>query len=353
MGIGGGFFMTYYSRETGTAEALIAREQAPSYAHQDMFEDDPDAAAKGPFSMAIPGEIRGYVAAKERYGNSAITWDRLVAPTVTMCREGVEVAFSLASALRSSKTQIVNDPGLSEVFLNPATGDVWQEGDHYTCPKLADTLERLAQNPDDFYTGETARMMTEDLRTVGGNLTLNDMASYTCVYPTYSSYGYITYLSCSPFWVDPVSAAIGSSGYTVHSVPPPSSGGLLIYMLNVLGHYNLSVDSADEPVTYHRIVEALKWAYAERTHMGDPRDPEITDYINSVRIRSNITLQYILNILFQCSVGHQSDVGRLRRRYIQQDQGRLHRERLRLLRSGFLCSRRPRHHAHVHHCTQW
>ena len=48
-------------------------------------------------------------------------------------------------------------------------------------------------------------------------------------------------------------------------------------------YYNFVPDDECDPLTYHRLVEALKWAYAERTHMGDPYDPDISDYIESVR----------------------------------------------------------------------
>jgi gamma-glutamyltranspeptidase len=36
--------------------------------------------------VAVPGEVAGYWEAKEKYGNKAISWARLVAPSVKMCR---------------------------------------------------------------------------------------------------------------------------------------------------------------------------------------------------------------------------------------------------------------------------
>ena len=39
-----------------------------------------------------------------------------------------------------------------------------------------------------------------------------------------------------------------------------------------------------------RIIEAMKWAYAQRTKLGDPSDPEITDIVNQV---------FIFKIIFQ------------------------------------------------------
>jgi hypothetical protein len=33
---------------------------------------------------------------------------------------------------------------------------------------------------------------------------------------------------------------------------------------------------------YSRVAESFKWAYALRTELGDPSDPDITDLINEV-----------------------------------------------------------------------
>jgi hypothetical protein len=34
----------------------------------------------------------------------------------------------------------------------------------------------------------------------------------------------------------------------------------------------------------YRVTEAFKWAYALRTELGDPYDPQITDVINEVSV---------------------------------------------------------------------
>ncbi len=74
-----------------------------------------------------------------------------------MARNGVEVGFSLANALDSQSNNIKSDPGLSSVFLDPATGEVWKEGQFYTNEMLAQTFERIAANgEDEMRTGETA-----------------------------------------------------------------------------------------------------------------------------------------------------------------------------------------------------
>ena len=75
--------------------------------------------------MAVPGEIKGYVAAKERYGNPDISWQRLVQPSVEMCRNGVEVSESLAGSLQEHSLSILNDPGLRWCIENLLMSTTW------------------------------------------------------------------------------------------------------------------------------------------------------------------------------------------------------------------------------------
>jgi gamma-glutamyltranspeptidase/glutathione hydrolase len=58
-------------------------------------------------------------------------------------------------------------------------------------------------------------------------------------------------------------------GYDIVSMPPPSSGGvLLIEMLNVLEGYKLK---ANDPASLHLVIETMKRAYADRARfLGDP-----------------------------------------------------------------------------------
>ena len=75
-----------------------------------------------------------------------------------------------------------------------------------------------------------------------------------------------------PVWRNPVKVSLSNGGYTLYSVPPPGSGLLLGFILNILDDYKLSPESLrgnEANVTYQRIIEAFKHAYARRTEMGD------------------------------------------------------------------------------------
>ena len=54
MGIGGGFVMTVYKKDEGKADTVVAREMAPSYATEDMFEEDPFGSQEGQLEDWFP-----------------------------------------------------------------------------------------------------------------------------------------------------------------------------------------------------------------------------------------------------------------------------------------------------------
>lgn len=72
-----------------------------------------------------------------------------------------------------------------------------------------------------------------------------------------------------PEWVEPITADY--KGYTVCEIPPNGHGITVLMALNILKGLPLSQerDSAD---TYHKILEAIKLAFADtRTYVADPR----------------------------------------------------------------------------------
>jgi len=262
MGIGGGFLMTIYNRTSQTAEVLNARETAPGLTTEDMFHGNGTLSTKSPLAVAVPGEIAGYWEAKRRYGNSLISWARIIQPTIDMCRDGIPVSWSLASVLSSKK---FTDPEMIKVFIDPATGKVWQEGQTYKRTKLADTLEILAAAGDDgdelFYRGYMAEQLAEDLQQLGGILTQEDMSGYKAQ------------------WLEPITVDLATSKSKMYSVPPPGSGAVLGAIMNIMEYFQVV---EEDSLFYHRLVESFKWAYGARSNLGDPNDENITDFVNAV-----------------------------------------------------------------------
>ena len=61
-------------------------------------------------------------------------------------------------------------------------------------------------------------------------------------------------------------------GYDIVSMPPPSSGGVhVIQILNILEGYDLAKHGHNTADSIHRLVEAMRRAYADRAkYLGDP-----------------------------------------------------------------------------------
>lgn len=80
--------------------------------------------------------------------------------------------------------------------------------------------------------------------------------------------------------MEPITATF-KNGDQLFSAPPPGSGALLGFILKILDGYDFnrySLDGINNTVlTYHRIIEAFKYAYAKRTEMGDLNFVNITD----------------------------------------------------------------------------
>ena len=91
-------------------------------------------------------------------------------------------------------------------------------------PDLARTLDAIAATGgEDFYIGETAKEMVRAIRADGGLWTMEDLASYVVKERA------------------PIDGAY--RGYGIHSMGPPSSGGvLLVQMLGVLEQFDRAID---------------------------------------------------------------------------------------------------------------
>ncbi|KAJ7387666.1 hypothetical protein OS493_001004 [Desmophyllum pertusum] len=253
-GVGGGGVMLVYNRSLQKAKVIDFRETAPAQADRNMFKGNVSKSKKGGLSIAVPGEVRGQREAWKRYG--WLPWKLLVQPAIDLARNGFEITQAVEDALKTTKgieQDIRNDPGLSELLLDQ-NGTLRKMGDKIKNEKYANTLEKLRDDPESFYSGPLANDIVRDIRIINGNVTAEDLRNYLSVIR-------------EPY----ESELLGTKMYLT---PPPTSGAVLALILNILKGYNMTTSDRDDlnssVLTYHRIVESFKFSYAWRSRLGDP-----------------------------------------------------------------------------------
>uniref|UniRef100_UPI00358ECECC glutathione hydrolase 1 proenzyme isoform X1 n=1 Tax=Myxine glutinosa TaxID=7769 RepID=UPI00358ECECC len=264
MGIGGGIFLVIHNASTGKTEVIDAREVAPLSASKDMFKNNSQLANQGGLAIAVPGEIRGYALAHKRHGQ--LPWSRLFQEAIELAETGVKVGRALAGALIEKETIIESTPSFCEVFCNK-NGKILKENDIVKYPKLANTFRIISEDPDAFYTGTLASDIVDDISKAGGIITLKDLKNYETVLVE-----------------NPDEITLGD--YKIISPPAPGSGAVLALILNILKGYNITRKDFDnnerKALTYYRIVEAFKFAFAKRTELGDPKFLNITELVKNM-----------------------------------------------------------------------
>jgi len=251
---GGGFMMIRL--KNGKTTAIDYREMAPAAATRNVYLDKNGNLIEGEGgslvgyrAAGVPGTVRGMELALKKYGSGKLSWSQLVEPARQLAN-GFTVTNSLARGLRGNSEYLAQYPETKRIYLN--NGKYYKEGETFRQPDLAATFARLqASGPNEFYQGQTAKLIVADMQRHNGLMTMDDLRGYVAKErePLRGSY----------------------RGFQVISMPPPSSGGaVLIEMLNILEGYDLAKLEAASSERYHLMTEAMRRAFADRAEfMGD------------------------------------------------------------------------------------
>jgi gamma-glutamyltranspeptidase/glutathione hydrolase len=255
--IGGGGFMIIHSAERHEDVAIDYRETAPAAATRDMFlgaDGKPDIARSrdSALSIGVPGTVAGLALALEKYGSGKFTLADLLKPAIALARDGFVIADDMADTLPGIARRLARWPASAKIFSR-ADGTSLREDDRLVQADLAATLSVIAaQGPRGFYQGPVAEKLAAGVREAGGIMTVDDLKSYQPVVraPVRGSY----------------------RGFEIISMPPPSSGGVvLLETLNILEGFPIPDMKQGTAASLHVTIEALKRAYADRArYLGDP-----------------------------------------------------------------------------------
>ena len=224
--LGGGGFMLIYRADLNQTIAIDYRETAPAATTKDVFLDangeaDPFKSRYSGLAIGVPGTVAGLELAWRKYGSGKFSFADLIAPAIALARQGLTVDDDVVDSLPLAAKALARHPSSARIYLRP-DGSLPQTGDHIALDDLAATLETIAANgAAGFYTGPVAQRIVEAVNAAGGRMTIDDLANYRAVER------------------EPVRGTY--RGYTVVSMPPPSSGGAhIIEILNILEGFPLA-----------------------------------------------------------------------------------------------------------------
>ena len=267
-----GVFMLYDSR-SGELLSLSGQGTAPSKATPDFYKSQGlERIPTGPghqqshLSFTLPGVVHAFLSMAERYGTKTV--DELLAPAIGYAANGIPNYEYMLDRLNSRATAEQFDlysPGGWDVFYQnrqiPAAGALLVQ------PGLANTLramlpgsgnghtlsrvEGIQKARDVFYSGPVAQTIADSVASVGGIMSMDDLAAYKSQYGT------------------PVKTTF--HGYEIHGQDTWTQGPALMQTLNMLENFDLRSMGHNSPGYIHTVAEAIKLSFGDReAHYGDP-----------------------------------------------------------------------------------
>jgi len=250
--IGGGGFMVMHFQD-GTNTTIDFRERAPFTSYRDMYLDKDgnvieNMSLEGAASVGVPGSVAGLICALEKYGTMKLA--KVIQPAIDLAENGWALESQDAESFYKFLEVFSKYPSSLKIFTN--NGVPYKEGDLFKQPELAWTLNQIRdKGRNGFYKGKVSDLFIKQMMDMGGFITHADLDKY------------------KPVEREPVKGRYRE--YEIISMAPPSSGGIaLIQLLNILENFYIENDEWGSSRYMHRIVEAMKYVFADRTyHLGD------------------------------------------------------------------------------------
>lgn len=250
--IGGGGFMVIRTND-GKSDVIDFREKASILASRNMFLDKSGNVTEGlstvtHLASGVPGTVDGLITAHSRYGK--LSFKDVIQPSIELAENGFILTREQAEDFNSNRSKFIARNSGKTAFVKDS---LWKEGDVMIQKDLSETLKRIRDyGRDGFYSGRTAHLLLREMKKGNGIISERDLNEYKSVLrvPLFSDY----------------------KGYKIITVPPPSSGGIiLVQLLGMIEPFPLRKWGFNSSQTIHLMVEAERRAFADRSEfMGDP-----------------------------------------------------------------------------------
>lgn len=248
--IGGGGFMLYRDKD-GNVSALDYREMAPAKATEKMYLDEngnalAEKSIYGQLAAGVPGSVAGMYEAFQKYSQLK-DWKKLVQPAIDVANNGFLLTPREIESLNYNDSIFQKVNGRKTEFNKQK----WKPGDVMIQKELAETLTEIRdKGVDGFYKGKVADLIVKEMGNTG-MITHDDLLNYKAIWRVPIHFNY--------------------KGHKIYSMPPPSSGGIILnQLLKSIEPFDIKAMGFQSPEAVHLMVEAERRAYADRSkHLGD------------------------------------------------------------------------------------
>jgi gamma-glutamyltranspeptidase / glutathione hydrolase len=238
---------------------LNASGPAPAAWTRDYFvrkhgADKSTPPMRGWDSVTVPGAVGAWMALSKRLGK--LPFGDLLQPAIDVARRGYAVPVVVGSKWAAAAALLHAQPGYAPTFM--PHGRAPAVGERFVFEQAARTLSLIAQTGGEaFYRGEVAHAIAAHAREHGGAMTADDLAAY------------------QPEWVKPIGQAF--RGHVLHEIPPNGQGIAALMALGIASHLGVGDDPVDSVATQHKLIEAMKLAFADVYHfVSDPKTMQVS-----------------------------------------------------------------------------
>lgn len=248
-GLGGQTMMIIHDQGSKKKIALDGSSRAPHRIVPGQLNKE--ALLRGHQATTVPSTPAVLAYALQRYGTKSLA--EVLQPAISLARQGYEVS-ALQAFLLKRESHKMQQHSSAPFFLKKGRL-AYQQGEHFSQPVLAKTLERLANfGVEDFYHGRIAEEIAKDMKANNGLIQLDDLAQI-------------------PWPVERRPLATHYDPWRLITFGPPGSGRILIEAMNILSFFSKAKRSPDHPkqaLLLANIIRRINYDRADR-----PADPAL------------------------------------------------------------------------------
>lgn len=235
-----------------------------------MPERGPDA------TITMAGAVSGWQKALSlsHSWKTPIPLDELLSTAIGQAKWGIEVTQSLSDASYKTFDTLSAMPGFDQFLIK---GSPLKKGKILKLPNLANTLQQLAEaGLEDFYRGETAQQLANELVNAGSPLCLKDFSQHHAEF------------------VSPIS--VNTSKAKLFNLGAPTQGMASLLIMAIYDQLKHTINSEIDYI--HLLIEATKQAFivrdqiiADTSMIASP----IEDYLSNASVQAlaeNVDMQF-------------------------------------------------------------